>query len=259
MISLFNIRSPFFSPQKLDKFKRKSTFTKFNYELFKLNENLREKSRDKGFKNILPRKKTGNIYLDNMIIFEGCSKGKNRKINKKFSLILKKPKELCKTNNNQSEINLALIPLKTKIKKYKIFTSLNNENNKFDINDLERRENLKKNLYINISNSNTNLSPKIYRNNKKKDDDNYSDCQSLKGVMIDIKKKIKENTYNMNKIFDEFDKQIVQEQYLIERFYEMKKSITEKNRTNSLKKKIQNRQILSNFDKIIKASTKNLK
>ena len=67
MISLFNIRSPFFSPQKLDKFKRKSTFTKFNYELFKLNENLREKSRDKGFNYILPRKKTGNIYLDNMI------------------------------------------------------------------------------------------------------------------------------------------------------------------------------------------------
>ena len=55
--------------------------------------------------------------------------------------------------------------------------------------------------------------------------------------MIDIKKKIKENTYNVNKIFDEFDKQIVQEQYLIERFYEMKKSITEKNRTNNLKKK----------------------
>ena len=77
--------------------------------------------------------------------------------------------------------------------------------------------------------------------------------------MIDIKKKIKENTYNMNKIFDEFDKQIVQEQYLIERFYEMKKGITEKNRANSLKKKIKNKQILSNFDKIIKASTKNLK
>ena len=173
MISLFNIRNPFFSPQKLDKFKRKSTFTKFNYELFKLNENLREKSRDKGFKNILPRKKTGNIYLDNMIIFEGCSKGKNRKINKKFSLILKKPKELCKINNNQSEINLALIPLKTRIKKYKIFTSLNNENNKFDINDLERRENLKKNLYINISNSNTKLYTKIYNNNKKKNNYNY--------------------------------------------------------------------------------------
>ena len=63
----------------------------------------------------------------------------------------------------------------------------------------------------------------------------------------------------MNKIFDEFDKQIVQEQYLIERFYEMKKNITEKNRTNNLKKKIKNKQILSNFDKIIKASTKNLK
>ena len=77
--------------------------------------------------------------------------------------------------------------------------------------------------------------------------------------MIDIKKKIKENTYNVNKIFDEFDKQIVQEQYLIERFYEMKKNITEKNRTNNLKKKIKNKQILSNFDKIIKASTKNLK
>jgi hypothetical protein len=77
--------------------------------------------------------------------------------------------------------------------------------------------------------------------------------------MIDIKKKIKENTYNVNKIFDEFDKQIVQEQYLIKRFYEMKKSITEKNRTNNLKKKIKNKQILSNFDKIIKASTKNLK
>jgi hypothetical protein len=63
----------------------------------------------------------------------------------------------------------------------------------------------------------------------------------------------------VNKIFDEFDKQIVQEQYLIERFYEMKKNITEKNRTNNLKKKIKNKQILSNFDKIIKDSTKNLK
>ena len=36
----------------------------------------------------------------------------------------------------------------------------------------------------------------------------------------------------------------------------MKKSIMEKNRTNNLKKKIKNKQILSNFDKIIKASTK---
>ena len=77
--------------------------------------------------------------------------------------------------------------------------------------------------------------------------------------MIDIKKKIKENKYNVNRIFGEFDKQIVQEQYLIERFYEMKKSFTNKNNLSKLKRSIKNKKILSNFDKIIKGNIKNFK
>ena len=66
--------------------------------------------------------------------------------------------------------------------------------------------------------------------------------------MIDIKKKIKENKFNVDRIFGEFDKQMVQEQYLVERFYEMKKD-----NLAGLKKKFKNKKILSNFDKIVKS------
>ena len=122
---------------------------------------------------------------------------------------------------------------------------------------MNTRDNLKKYLNINISNSNYNIPQQIANNYVKKDDDNYSDCHSLKGVMIDIKKKIKENKFNVNRIFGEFDKQIVQDQYLIERFYEMKKNLINGNKMNKLKKNIQNKKILSNFDKIIKTPQKN--
>ncbi len=75
--------------------------------------------------------------------------------------------------------------------------------------------------------------------------------------MIDIKKKIKENKYNVNRIFGEFDKQMIQDQYLVERFYEMKKKLISGNKLTKLKKNFKNKKILSNFDKIIKTPQKN--
>ena len=260
MILPLNINIPTkYQLGKLFKEKQKSTFTRFNYKLFKLNENFREKSAKIGFKNILPQKKTGNIYLDNMMIIENCSKEKNKKNNKRLTLSLKRYKEVNKNNNYQTEFNLALVPLRDKINRHKYFTSLISENSKSDKNYFETksRENLKKNLNINASNSNFNFRKQIANNYVKKVDDTYSDCHSLKGVMIDIKKKIKENKFNVNRIFGEFDKQIVQEQYLIERFYEMKKNLINKNKLNKLKKNIKNKKILSNFDKIIKNPPKN--
>ena len=266
MIPLINIRSPSYHQfeKKLSDLKRKSTFTKFNYNLFKLNENFREKSAKVGFKNLRPHKKTGNIYLDNMMIIENCSKEKNRKNNKKFSLILKRPKEINKNNNFKTDFNVGLIPKRIQIFKYQNFNSLSSENSKSDLNyydlkSIERKENLKKNLNINIHYSNFNEQPKIANNYLKKVDDSYSDCHSLKGVMIDIKKKIKENKFNVNKIFGEFDKQIVQEQYLIERFYEMKKSNAKGKSMNKLRKALKNKKILSNFDKIINSSLNKIK
>ena len=262
MIPSLNYWSPSkYQLDRLSKINRKNTFTRFNYNLFKLNENFREKSAKIGFNNIIKQKKTGNIYLDNMMIIENCSKEKNRRNNKRLTLILKKPKEINKENNFQTDFNLALIPKRIKINKYKYFNSLSSENSKsdknyFDAKSTERREILKKNLNINITNSNFNSSPQIANHYIKKVDDTYSDCHSLKGVMIDIKKKIKENKYNVNKIFGEFDKQIVQEQYLIDRFYEMKKSITNKNNLSKLKRTLKNKKILSNFDKIVKGNTK---
>ena len=265
MIPSLNIRSPSFSQLgKIFKIKQKNTFTKYNYNLFKLNEKFREKSARIGFKNILPQKKTGNIYLDNMMIIENCSKEKSKRNNKRLTLSLKKYKEVSKNNNNnyQKGFNLALIPLKDKINRYKYYTYLSNENSKsdknyFELKSNEARENLKKNLNINISNSNYNMSPQIANNYVKKEEDDYSDCHSLKGVMIDIKKKIKENKFNVNRIFGEFDKQIVQEQYLIERFYEMKKNLLNRNNMNNLKKNFNNKKLLSNFDKIVKSTPKN--
>ena len=259
MIPSLNMRSPtYYHFNKFFRTNRKSTFTKFNYKLFKLNENFREKNA-KIFKNILPQKKTGNKYLDNMMIIENCSKEKNRRNNKRLTLSVKRFKEGFKNNNYQTDFNLALIPLKDKINRYKYFISLSSENSKSEKNyfEMNSRDNLKKNLNINISNSNYNVPQQIANNYVKKDDDNYSDCHSLKGVMIDIKKKIKENKFNVNRIFGEFDKQIVQDQYLIERFYEMKKNLINGNKMNKLKKNIQNKKILSNFDKIIKTPQKN--
>ena len=260
MIPSLNIRS--LSYHQLDKIffpKQKKTYTRFNYNLFKLNENFREKSAKIGFKNMLSQKKTGNIYLDNMMIIESCSKEKNRKNNKRLTLSIKNNKEGSKNHNYQTEFNLALVPLREKITRYKYFTSLSSENSKSNKNyfDMKSRENLKKNLDINISNSNLNIPRQIANNYVKKVDDNYSDCHSLKGVMIDIKKKIKENKYNVNRIFGEFDKQMIQDQYLVERFYEMKKKLISGNKLTKLKKNFKNKKILSNFDKIIKTPQKN--
>ena len=265
MIPALNLcNSSKYQLDKISNVNSKNTFTSFNYKLFKLNQNFREKSAKIGFNNIITQKKTGNIYLDNMMIVENYSKEKNRRNNKRITLILKKPKEINKKSNFKTEFNLALLPKRIKLKNYKNFNSLSSENSKSDKNyfnekSRERREILKKNLNINISNSNYNLSPRIANNYIKKVDDTYSDCHSLKGVMIDIKKKIKENKFNVNRIFGEFDKQIVQEQYLIERFYEMKKSISNKNKLNKLKKNFKNQKILSNFDKIIKGNINKFK
>ena len=240
-----------YQSEKLFNINKKNTFTTFNYKLFKLNEIFREKSAKIGFKNNLTEKKTGNKYLDNMMIIENYPKENRRKINRRLILSLRKNKEGSKNNIYQSEHNLALVPLRDKMNK-KYYSSLNSENNKIDkyYFEIRNREILKKNLNMKISNSNSNfITPKQIANNYvKKVDDTYSDIESLKGVMIDIKKKIKENRFNVDKIFGEFDKQIVQEQYLIERFYEMKKDNLAR-----LKKKFKNKKILSNFDKIIKS------
>ena len=252
MISPLGIKSPtYYQLEKLFKINEKNAFTKFNYKLFKLNDFFRKKSAKVGFKNNLTEKKTGNKYLDNMMIIENCKKENSRKINKRLTLSLRRNKDGSKNNIYQSEHNLALVPLRDILNR-KYFTSLSSENNKFDKNyfEMRNREILKKNLNIKISNSNSDLIiPKQIANNYvKKVDDTYSDCQSLKGVMIDIKKKIKENKFNVDRIFGEFDKQMVQEQYLVERFYEMKK-----NNYAKLKKNFKNKKILSNFDKIIKS------
>ena len=230
MIPLINIRNSSIQrfENKLSNLKRKSTFTKFNYNLFKLNENFRDKNTKLGFKNTMPLKKTGNIYLDNMLIIENCSKEKIRKNSKKLSLILKRPKKINNETNLKTEFNIALMAKRVKIFKCQNFNSLTSENSKNDFNyinlkSLDRKENLKRNLNINTQNSNFNEQHKITEHSTKKEEDNFSDCKSLKGIMLDIRKKIKESKYNVNKIFGEFDKQIIQEQYLIERFYEMKK------------------------------------
>ena len=240
-----------YKSEKLFNINKKKTFTTFNYKLFKLNQIFREKSAKIGFKNNLTEKKTGNKYLDNMMIIENYPKENRRKINRRLILSLRKNKEGSKNNIYQSEHNLALVPLREKMNK-KYYSSLNSENNKIDkyYFEIRNREILKKNLNMKISNSNSNfITPKQIANNYvKKVDDTYSDIESLKGVMIDIKKKIKENKFNVDRIFGEFDKQMVQEQYLVERFYEMKK-----NNYAKLKKNFKNKKILSNFDKIVKS------
>ena len=88
-------------------------------------------------------------------------------------------------------------------------------------------------------------------------EDTLSDSNSLKGIMIEIKKKLKENRFNVNRMIHEFDKQMVQDQYLIERFYEMKKNLINRNKMLKLKHNIKNKKIFYNFDKIIKSNPKN--
>ena len=262
MIPLLNMKSPSYSQlEKLFKTQQKNTYTRYNYNLFKLNEKFREKSARIGFKNKLPYKKTGNIYLDNMLIIESCPEEKIKKNKKRINLSLKTYKEGCKNNNNycQSDFNLALIPLREKINNRLKYKNLNSENSKSDKNYLERksRENLKKNLNINIANSNYNISPQVAINSSKKMEDTLSDSNSLKGIMIEIKKKLKENRFNVNRMIHEFDKQMVQDQYLIERFYEMKKNLIDRNKMLKLKHNIKNKKIFYNFDKIIKSNPKN--
>ena len=266
MIPLINIRNSTYHQfdKKLSNLKRKSTFTKFNYNLFKLNENFKEQNSKIGFKNTKSQKRTGNIYLDNMMIIENCSKKKNRKNNKKISLILKRPKEINNMTNFKTEFNLALMPKRVKIYRCQNFNNLSSEISKSDLNNIntksiERKENLKKNLNININYLSLIDRPNIANHYVKKEDDNFSDCFSLKGIMLDIKKKIKENKYNVNKIFGEFDKQIVQEQYLVERFYEMKKNNKKRKSMNKLKKNSRNQTILSKFDKKLNSNKNNFK
>ena len=86
MISPLGIKSPtYYQLEKLFKINEKNAFTKFNYKLFKLNDFFRKKSAKVGFKNNLTEKKTGNKYLDNMMIIENCKKENSRKINKRLN------------------------------------------------------------------------------------------------------------------------------------------------------------------------------
>ena len=119
-----------YKSEKLFNINKKNTFTTFNYKLFKLNEIFREKSAKIGFKNNLTEKKTGNKYLDNMMIIENYPKENRRKINRRLILSLRKNKEGSKNNIYQSEHNLALVPLRDKInKKYYSSLFLNKVNN----------------------------------------------------------------------------------------------------------------------------------
>ena len=76
------------------------------------------------------------------------------------------------------------------------------------------------------------------KDNNNPEEDDYSDCKSLKGIILNIKQRILENRFKLNKTFNEFDKQILQDQYLIERFYEMKKSFPNKSRINFFRNKL---------------------
>ena len=87
-------------------------------------------------------------------------------------------------------------------------------------------------------------------NKENNPDDDFSDCKSLKGIILSIKRKIMENRYKVNKTFNEFDKQILQDQYLIERFYEMKKSVSNRRKINGFRNNLKKRLFHQNKNEI---------
>ena len=236
-------------------------YKQFSYKLFEYNQKLRQNS----VKNLqfqinqfkIEYNNTNsklNINKPEAITIEHYSSSKNRKMktpnnnmpllskcfsfrNKTLNSSRHQHKLIIKNHssrNHHNHLDIGLVPLKTKkeitqsksnFKKY----YLSDEDFKVDNNNLkyklDSKQKSKKDKNINAINT-TNK----YNNNKT--EDNYSDCESLKGLIIEIKQKITENRYKVNKTFNDFDKQILQDQYLIERFYEMKNHSTNKNKKN---------------------------
>lgn len=258
---LFSLRN---SKNKLNR----KIYKQFSYKLFEYNQKLRENS----VKNLQLQisqfkikynntKDTLNVNKPPYITIDQYSSSKNRKmktpndnmplLTKCFSFRIKTlsnshhHKLIIKnssTRNHFNHLDLGLVPLKSKkeitqsksnIKKY----YLSDEDFKVDNNNLKYKLD-NKHKSKKDKNINTNNATNKYNNNKT--EDNYSDCESLKGLIIEIKQKITENRYKVNKTFNDFDKQILQDQYLIERFYEMKKNSPNKynkNKKNYFRKK----------------------
>ena len=236
-------------------------YKQFSYKLFEYNQKLRQNS----IKNLqlqinqfkIKYRSTSSqlkVNKPSAITIEHYSSLKNRKMktpndnmpllskyfsfrNKTLNSSSQHRKLIIKntsTRNQYDHLDIGLVTLKSKKEITQSKTNLKNyclsdDDFKVDSNQLkyklEKKKKSKKEKDIN-SNNTTNK----YKNNKT--EDNYSDCESLKGLIIEIKQKITENRYKVNKTFNDFDKQILQDQYLIERFYEMKNHSPNKNKKN---------------------------
>ena len=220
----------------------------FNLRLYEYNQNKKNCSTKYRTKVNL---NNNNIYYNqdsqknSLLTIEHCTKEKNETLNilsfknsnlnnkKPQILYLKKP-HMKKYYNNNTYLNLAFIPLKYKKSNSRLNNKekyLSNDNIKISINNLN---NFKYNCpQKEINNNDKYLTDDFIEINKENNpDDDFSDCKSLKGIILSIKRKILENRYKVNKTFNEFDKQILQDQYLIERFYEMKKSVPNRRKIN---------------------------
>ena len=241
-------------------------YKQFSYKLFEYNQKLRQNSvknlqlQINQFKVKYNNNTSSklNINRPSAITIEHYSSSKKRKMktsndkiplltkifsfrnktinssNHHHKLIIKNPS----TRNHYNHLDIGLVPLKTKkeitqsktnLKKY----CLSDEEFKADNNNFKYKLD-SKNKSKKDKNFNANNTTNKYNNNNT--EDNYSDCESLKGLIIEIKQKITENRYKVNKTFNDFDKQILQDQYLIERFYEMKKNSPLKNKKNFFRK-----------------------
>ena len=241
---------------------KRNIYRKFNYKLFEFNQNIRK------YNSKFNLDKINNIYLNQNVnkerplIIENYSKEKSNnkkslslkaetsKNKSKQLIIFNKPFPRANTNNYHNYLNMALIPLTFKKRK----NNLLNQENYLSKNILKSK--IKK---FNLENKNgllsdkNNFSNNISINNKVDNpEDDYSDCKSLKGIILSIKQNISENRYKLNKTFNEFDKQILQDQYLIERFYEMKKSIPNKMKINNFRKQLKEKNVNKNNDIIFR-------
>ena len=233
-------------------------FALFNLRIFEYNLNIRKFSAKNKSKFSLNKIKNMYYNKDNnkypLLTIEHCSKEKNKSLdskrfpfkNKNQLSVLKKPLINNQKTNYNTYLNLALVPLKNKRKKNKNNKGkyLSNEESKIDLNNIKLDSLQKQNYDKNISDE------FIAINKENNPEDDYSDCKSLKGIILSIKRKIMENRYKLNKTFNEFDKQILQDQYLLERFYEMQKCFPNRSKTKYYKNKLMNKQKLFNMNKI---------
>lgn len=263
-LSLFpSIHTSLFSDQSNKNNLSKKIYKEFSFRLFEYNQNSRQKSvnnKNKFQLNQLDNQFNNNIYINMPLTIRHFSKEKffekpiksnpslirsssvkNKiiKDNIHQKLIIKKPLTRNYSNKYNSILNLGLVPLKRKKEKYNNLFIQNNflsdEDTKNNINNLQTKfDNKRKKNKIN----------NYLTNNKYNNDseDDYSDCESLKGLIIGIKQKISENKFKVNKTFNQFDKQILQDQYLIERFYIMKKNASKNNKIKYLRNKFRNKQ-----------------